>query len=204
MAAKLNTFSGRVVLMIFVIFAISMPVLYVGVVRVVKHGMTHTFIDEVRSFSRVIADNIEGAIGTAEDADVINLLDSIVLGGQSNYAVIEFNGKLLESSLVRETEGQEFREDFSFGEHGDSTYYLSLPIVTGQAMGILKLGFDESPIEEHMAEARLAILYVLLAYLIAAVVITVILSKRIVRSIRRLRRASKQIASGDYEKTLDV
>jgi len=204
MAGKLNTFSGRMVLMILVIYMISMPVLYVGLISVVKREMTDTFINEVRSFSRVIADNIASVNRTAPDADIVDLLDSIVLGGRSNYAVIAFDGRLIESSLNSEMEGQEFREDFSFGANDDSTYFLSLPLVTGQSMGFLRLGFDESPIEDHLAETRQTILYVLLAYLIAAVTLTIVLGDRIVEPIRRLRRASKLIASGDYEKTLDV
>jgi len=193
--------------MILVVYALSMPVLYFGLVSVVKKGLTDAFVDEVRSFSRVIADNLEDLIGSTrdvEDHDIIEFLDGVVLGGQSNYAVIVVDGELLESSLLGNLGSHNFQEDFSFGTNGDSTYYVSLPLVTGRSMGILRLGFDEMPIEEHVEQARLTILYVMLAYLAAVVMLTIVLSSRMVGPIQRLKYASNQIASGDYEKTLDV
>lgn len=204
MAGKLNTFSGRMVLIILVVHAISMPVLYFGLASIVEKGMAATFIDEVRSFSRVIADNIGTMNRSYPDADLVELLDSIVLGGRCSYAAVTFNGRTFESLLSAEMQGQGFREDFSFGANGDSTYFVSLPLTTGRGMGFLRLGFDESPIEEDMAAAELTILYVLLAYLLAVVLLTVVLSKRIVRPIQRLSHASRMIASGDNQKTLDI
>lgn len=204
MAPKLTSFSARMMLMILVIHAISMPMLYVGLVSVVKKGLTDAFVDEVRSFSRVLADNLEDMFDEAQDTNLIEFLDSVALGGQSNYADIAIDGRLLESSLVGDLGKREFREDFSFGENGDSTYYVSMPLVTGQSMGILRLGFDEAPVEEKLQQAHLTILYVLLTYLVVIVMLTVLLSSRMVQPIRRLKRASNLIASGDYEKTLDI
>jgi len=204
MAGRLNTFSARMVMVIIVIHAISMPLLYFGLVAVVKKGLVDGFIDEIRIYSRVLADNFEGMVVDVNEGEIVAMLDSLMLSGQSTYAVLEINGEVVTSSLMAETESGRFQEDFSFGEHDDQTYYLSMPMVTGPSMGFLRMGFDESPIEDRVEEVRQTILNVLLTYMVAVVLLTVALSSGIVRPIKRLKALSRQIATGDYDQTMDV
>jgi len=204
MAAKLRTFSAHMVLMILAIFAISMPFLYFGLVSVVKTGLADVFVDEVRSFARAIAENIEDDVSNASDEEITEVLDGILLSGRSSYAVLIVDGRPIGSSLALDIDAEEFQEDFAFGENGDTTYYVSLPLVSGGSMGVLQLGFDEQPINEHIDGARLTIVFVLLAYLLAALLTTMFLAAKMVRPIRRLKNVSGRIASGEYEQTMDV
>jgi len=204
MAGKLNTFSGRMVLVIFVIYVVSMPVLYFGLVSVLENGLAHAFVDDVRAVGRLIADNSDDMLDDASVEEVIRSLDSIMLSGKNNFATLAVDGHVLKSSLMVDIDINQFREDFSFGENGDTTYFLSIPLVSGSSMGVLQLGFDETPILEHIADARITILKVLLAYLMASVILTVVLSSRMVAPIRRLTRVSRRIATGDYDQTMDV
>ena len=204
MAGKLNTFSGRMALVIFVIYVISMPVLYFGLVSVLEMGLADAFVDDVRAVGRLIADNSNGVLDDASGEEATKLLDSIMLSGRNNFAALVVDGRVLNSSLMVDTDINQFREDFSFGENGDTTYYLSMPLVSGSSMGILQLGFDEKHILEHIADVRITILKVLLVYLLAAVILTVVLSSRVIAPIRRLTRVSRRIATGDYDQTMDV
>ena len=89
MAGKLNTFSGRMVLVIFVIYVVSMPVLYFGLVSVLENGLAHAFVDDVRAVGRLIADNSDELLDDASGEEVIKLLDSIMLSGKNNFAAID-------------------------------------------------------------------------------------------------------------------
>ena len=204
MAGKLNTFSGRMVLVIFVIYVVSMPVLYFGLVSVLENGLAHAFVDDVRAVGRLMADNSDDMLDDESGEEVIKLLDSIMLSGKNNFAALAVDGHVLRSSLMVDTDINQFREDFSFGENGDTTYFLSIPLASVSSMGVLQLGFDETPILEHIADARITILKVLLAYLMASVILTVVLSSKMVAPIRRLTRVSRRIATGDYDQTMDV
>ena len=190
------------VLMVVLIYAASMPLLLLALVAVVEKSLTDTFVDEVRIRGRVFADHLETIQFDKSFDEAVAILDSAILGGGSNYATIEFNGTVLESSIPGE--GSRFQEDFSFAEHDDDTYFLSLPLFAETGQGSLRLGFDEVPIYEHLAQVRSTVLYILVAYLIAIIVLTMLLSQRIVKPISRLKRESRKVALGDYERKLDV
>jgi len=192
------------VMMVIVIYAVSMPLFLLAIVAVVEKSLTDTFVDEVRIRGRVFADHLETIEFDKAFDEAIAILDSAILGGGSNYAAIEINGVILESSILGERESGRFQEDFSFAEHEDETYFLSLPLFADAGQGSLRLGFDEVPIYEHLAQVRSTVMYILVAYLIAIIVLTMLLSRRIVKPIRRLKRASRKVALGDYERKLDV
>ena len=138
MAGKLNTFSGRMVLVIFAIYVVSMPVLYFGLVSVLENGLAHAFVDDVRAVGRLMADNSDDMLDDESGEEVIKLLDSIMLSGKNNFAALAVDGHVLRSSLMVDTDINQFREDFSFGENGDTTYFLSIPLASGKRVIKLK------------------------------------------------------------------
>ena len=69
-------------------------------------------------------------------------------------------------------------------------------------MAILRLGFDETQTRVHLDEVRQSIILVVIAYLVITLLATTYLSSIVVQPINRLQRASRKIASGDYEKKL--
>jgi signal transduction histidine kinase len=108
------------------------------------------------------------------------------------------------SSLMDAEDTERFKEDFAFGDHDDDIYYLSLPLVQANEMAILRLGFDEGPTRENYESVRNTIVYVLIAYLIVALVATAYFSSTIVRPLKWLQQASRSIASGDYQTKLSA
>jgi signal transduction histidine kinase len=79
-----------------------------------------------------------------------------------------------------------------------------LPIVHAGRNAELRLGFDEQPTLERIHLALNRMLAVLAVYFGVAMVIAIILSRRLSRPIHRLQDVSRSIASGDYAQALQI
>lgn len=192
------------VIMVFVIYAITMPLLFLALDTVVKKNLTDAFVDDVRIFARVFADSVETSEMGETRLQLERHLDSAVLGGRVVFGSIDLGFETITSALGEIDDPSEFKEDFAFGEHDDNVYFMSLPLVSSSTMGFLRFGFDEVPILEQVSQARLTIFYIMAMYFVAVVVLTTVLSSRIVRPIRRLKRQSRAIASGDYARQIKI
>ena len=204
MARALNKISSRMVLAVMLIHAVLLPLLSYGMLTVVRNVQEEIFIDHVRIYSRVFADLLQSNGELADDVRIMEALDSAILGGRCVHAVFNQGDRRLLSSLMDADEGEEFIEDFSFGEHGDNVYYLSIPLVVGNSMAVLEFGFDEVPTLLEMESARSTILSIVLVYLLVSVVLVIFLSTVLSRPLQRLRHHSHKIASGDYMRQMSV
>jgi signal transduction histidine kinase len=185
--------------MVLVVQALLMPPLFLVLDRAVERTMTSYFVDEVRAISEVMADEFS-ALGELENtATIVNLLDAAMLAGYSSYATLQIGDELVASSLLSDEEVDDFVEDFEFGDHDDSVYYLSAAVGTSTPMKILRLGFDERPLEESLATIRTATLYVAVAFVLLTVVAMGFVSSSIVQPLKRLQHASRSISSGDVD-----
>jgi len=203
-AGRLNTLAGRLILMLLVIHAVSLPVLYFAIAGIFERATTNAFIDSVRSYARTFADGFVAYPGFGAEHGIVSHLDSVILGGGSVYAVLDIGHTLHKSSLMAEDEVGNFLEDFEFGDHGDDIYYLSIPLSSTDSAAILKLGFDEVPVRESIAAVRQTIITTLLVYLLVALAAAAAVSARVTSPIRSLQKASRRIASGEYERSLSV
>ena len=203
MARRLTSLSTRAVLIVLAVHAILLPVLYFALAAVMKKNMTEAFIDDARVQARILADTLE-LEGDAPEAILIAQLDSAILGGRIVHASLLRSDDELASSLMSREELALFIEDFGFGQHEDSTYYLALPIVTGRGMANLHLGFDETLTQGYFQDIQRSLLLVILAYLLIVVVAAVSLGTTLTRPLRWLQGASRTIAQGDYHKQLET
>ena len=204
MAGALNKISSRMVLAVMLIHAVLLPLLSYGMLTVVRNVQEEIFIDHVRIYSRVFADLLQSNGALADEERIMEALDSAILGGRCVHAAFKQGNRRLLSSLMNPDEGKDFMEDFSFGEHGDNVYYLSVPLVVGNAMAVLEFGFDEEPTLLEMDHARSTILSIVLIYLLVSVVLVVLLSTAFSRPLQRLRHDSHKIASGDYTRQMSA
>lgn len=201
MAGKLNSLAGRMVLVVLAIHAVLLPALFYAVLAVVNNSQKEAFIDASRIYARVFADIFE-IDGPTEDAQTLRLLDSAILGGRGVYASLLIDDRMLVSSLMGAEEVDLFEEDFTFGEHGDDVYYLSIPVTLQDTVAVLRLGFDEIPTLRQIEDIEQAVALILLGYVIISLVLVMILSTLLVSPIQRLREVSRMIASGDYSRKL--
>ncbi len=204
MARALKSISARMVLAVLLSHAVLLPLLSYGVLALVQNVQEEMFIDHVRIYSRVFADQMQSDGQLANEERIVEALDSSILGGRCVHAAFELDGRRLLSSMMDNEDGDKFEEDFSFGEHGDNVYYLSTPLVVGNAMAVLELGFDEVPTMLDMDSVRSNILTIVFIYLLVTVFLAMFLSTLVSSPLQRLRRDSHKIASGDYTRHMSV
>ena len=204
MAIGLKTLSSRMVLAVLLINAVLLPLLSFGMLTVVRKVQEDFFADHVRIYSRVFADLLQANDTLATEDEILASLDSSILGGRCVYAALSVGDDRLLSSLMEETDGDKFREDFQFGEHDDDVYYLSIPLQFGDSSAVLELGFDEQPTLLEIENVSRTILTIVLIYLLISVALVILLSTLVSRPLRRLRHDSRQVASGDYARQLSA
>ncbi len=191
------------VVMVLVVQALLMPPLFFVLDHAVKRTMTDNFVDDVRLYSQVFVNEFSIMPDPGDRDAVVELLDAAMLGGHSSYAALQIGDELVASSLMGDAELADFREDFAFGDHGDSVYYLSAAVDFTPPMKILRLGFDERPLQESLASIRRVALSVAAIFLVLSVGVMGIVSSSIVQPLKRLRRASRAISSGNVEVELE-
>jgi signal transduction histidine kinase len=204
MARALKSISSRMVLAVLVIHAVLLPLLSYGMITIVRNVQEEVFIDHVRIYSRVFADMLQSDGHLANEKRIVEALDSSILGGRSVHAAFQVGDQRLVSSIMGEEEAEKFVEDFHFGEHGDDVYYLAAPVVIGNTMAVLELGFDEEPTLLEIQGARDTILTIVLVYLVITVFLAVVLSALVSSPLQRLGHDSHKIASGDYTRKMSV
>jgi signal transduction histidine kinase len=199
----MTSLSKRLVMVLLAIHAVLLPALFFALSAAVRQNMVDAFIDDARVQGRLIADNLE-LDKHESDNTLIAQLDSAMLAGRIVHASIGRGDDELESSLMSNDDLARFEEDFEFGDHGDGTYYLALPIVTGEAMAILHLGFDETQTQAYFEDVQRWIIVVLVVYLFGVLVASMVISQAMTRSLRWLQKASHSVALGDYDKQLQT
>ena len=86
MAPVMNSLAGRFGVIVLVIHVVLLPVLYVQLDRIVTKSLQEMFITEIRTYARIVADEIE--LGTRQDSEQKTraLLENILLSGEGLFA----------------------------------------------------------------------------------------------------------------------
>ena len=189
----LRSMPGRMVtgmlLMNFVIGAI----LIAGVMHYVKRDYEEQFINHVRSQAQILSSLV--GQDTRQDR-VAALLADVQLSGEVTYARFDPTGAA----------DRTFKEDFSFGDHGDSNYCLAVPVtaLNGETHGILRLCYDESFLGEKIRSLYHLGFAIGFIYLWLLLLLSAALAMRLTRPLTELQRASREIAGGNMRRTLSV
>jgi signal transduction histidine kinase len=193
-----NTLRLRLLGVVLVIHAALVPLLYVGVTAIVTEGYADLFVNPARSYSRLVADELEG--GRSEDFErrTAELLDSVLLTGQVVFAELIDGNNRIHSSLPSLTAPVDRRDDFQFGDQGDEVYYISHTIKRPDRSVVLRMGFDEGPTLQQIRSAKRRVLIAVLAFTAASIAVAIWLSAMIARPMVRLQEAAKRVASGDF------
>ena len=205
MATRLNTITARIILIGLAIHAVLLPVLFFGLLHIVEQSHEELFINDVRKYSRFIADVFELDGAAINKVRAVRLLDSAVLGSGGVYAEMIEGDAHLQSSSSFVNPAVIYKEDFAFGDHDDHIYFLSIQLghLPGRQV-VLRMGFDERPTIEQIKLARQQLVVVLISYLIVSLSVLILFSTRMIRPLRILQHASRQIAKGQYDERLHV
>jgi len=201
-ARALNTLLGRILLFVLVSHAVLLPLLYLTLSHGTRVEAEETYLDYLRGYSRFIADLIENQSPPMPDSDVVAVMDSVVLGHDGVYAELRLPDRHLRSSILSDADEEGFKEDFAFNSHDDEVYYLSMAVRLGESEGQLNLGFSESYTAGEIAKLHRQILMSLAIYLLVAVLISIGMGVTLSRPLSGLQKASRQVALGDFSKTL--
>jgi signal transduction histidine kinase len=189
---------------VLAVHVIVLPMLYLAVINLVTQNNEDLFLNSVRSHARFVADDLERRGNFASDAAIIATLDSIVLSGDGVFAELRGGSRTWLSSLVSADMVGKYKEDFAFGDHEDTSYYISVPVHTPEGDYSLRLGFDETPIIALNRQAYLRSLIILSIYLAALLLLVSLIGRRVTRPIRALQLWSRKIASGQPAEQLAV
>lgn len=99
-----------------------------------------------------------------------------------------------------------FIQDTSFGQHDDHVYYLAEPVQDSndKTIGSLRVGYDEGHIAEEMRHMIHRSIVFALVYVWALLLMATSLALRLTNPIKLLQKASRDIASGQIDKALNV
>src|SRR3981081_4616266 len=191
-----NSLRMRRLSVCLVINAALVPLLYLGVSTIAQDGYTDLFVNPVRSYSRLVADELEAIDAVNFDQHPPELRDSVRLRGQVVCCEIIEGSRRLHGSLASLVPPTDRRDDFHFGDQGDEVYYISHTIKRPDRSVALRLGFDESPTLARIRSAKQRVLIAILAFTAASIAVAVWLSAVIARPLGRLPEAANRGAWG--------
>jgi len=204
MGRLVNSLRVRLTGVMLVIIAALVPPLYLGVSAIVREGYAERFVNSLRVYSRLVADELETLDEAGFDRRAVALLDSVVLSGQVVFAEISDDSRKLHSSIATPPIQAPPRDDFHFGDQGDHVYFVTHTVKRGDHAMVLRLGFDELPTVEQIAAAERHVLLAIGVFVLASIAVAVWLSWMIARPMVRLQEAAQRVAGGDTQAQLHI
>jgi len=203
MERLVSSLSVRLISVVLVILAALVPPLYLGVSAIVREGYAERFVNSLRAYSRLVADELEAIDGPDFERRAVAVLDSAVLSGQVVFAEVRDGTNTLRSTIALPVYAPA-RDDFQFGDQGDQIYFITHTVNRGDHRVTVRLGFDEVPTLERTAAAKRRVLIAMAAFVASSIAVAVWLSWVIARPMVRLQRAAQRVADGDTHAQLDV
>ena len=199
----LHSFAGRITIGVILIHALLIPFLF-GVVFVIEAGYKQQFIEYVRHDAAVVAEQLSEE--QTESGFLHHLNDAALSGGVLVAQLVTEDGTLFNSTVLdKAIPPSDFQEDFRFGEHGDSVYYISLPIGTADGKSAtVQMGFDEAPTQEQIQKAYHRVEILAVSYITLSLLPVAFLIPQLTHPLRKLRDTAQKIAKGEATEQLYV
>jgi signal transduction histidine kinase/DNA-binding response OmpR family regulator len=173
---------------------ILLPILGTSILSLVRSEQSSQFVNMVRQQASMHARTLSSheLLSAIKDD-----LEDILLSGQIVYADIELiDKKIISPDLTENT--IVFKEDLAIGGNGDGAYFIRVPIrYKSEIIGNLRLGFDESTVTEQAASIKKGLIFLLGSYIALSLAFVTLLGYFFGKSIRALRDAASEIASGN-------
>ncbi len=195
-----SSLTGRFILGALAINLTLMPLFLFGINHAVERALQTSFIDRVRLDAHFFAETVAQS---RDPALIREMLDDAMMSGRYVRAVLVETSPEQEETRKVET----FQEDFFFGQGGDQIYHIAVPLPLNEDFEsnfVLQLGYDETPVNEQIQEITRLCLYLAGIFLFLTLLASVIFGVRIMHPLRELRNTARAIASGGYDRALDV
>jgi diguanylate cyclase (GGDEF)-like protein/PAS domain S-box-containing protein len=189
-----SSYTGRMLIGMLAIHTILVPLVFVGVLLILEQDYQSLFINNARSQSYLLATLI------SEDPRperINSIINDQLLAGQ--VALAEFRS-------ADASPGEDFKEDFFFGQGGDRIYHIVIPVLDSNdnLIGKLRVGFDETPVNEHVKQTYRWGLLVGVGFIIVSLFFVFFFGHLLTRSVRLLRDAARRIANGNINERLEI
>jgi diguanylate cyclase (GGDEF)-like protein/PAS domain S-box-containing protein len=188
----LSSYTGRMLLGMLAIHTILVPLVFVGVLLILQHDYQSLFVNNARSQSYLLANLISE---DPKPARIKSIINDQLLAGQ--VALAEFKS-------ADDPVNDDFSEDFFFGQGKDKIYHIIVPVLGAhdQLIGKLRVGLDETPVEEHIKQTYLWGTIVGLGFIIVSLMFVFFFGHLLTRSLRQLRDAARRITNGNINERL--
>ena len=200
-----KSFSGILIFGAIILHLLLTIILFNSVLMYVEKSYKQQFIDNVRTTTNILANQSSHYLSKNRET-IESFLDELLISGNITYVEIVLeDGKTYLPKEVSNTE-QAFKEDFYFSEHNDSTYFISVPIddYTFDISGTFKIGFDEALVQESIDTAYSRGMLLAAGYFILVIILILIFVPRLTASLRALKVAAQNVASGNNEESLKI
>jgi diguanylate cyclase (GGDEF)-like protein/PAS domain S-box-containing protein len=187
-----SSYTGRMLFGMLIIHTILVPLVFVGVLLLLQHDYQSQFVNNARSQSYLLANLISE---DPKPARINNIINDQLLAGQ--VVLADFKN-------VDAADNNNFREDFFFGQGGDKIYHIVVPVLgsNDQLVGNLRVGFDETPVEEHIKQTYRWGALMGLGFTGVSLLFVFFFGHLLTRSVRQLRDAARRIANGNINERL--
>lgn len=187
-----SSYTGRMLAGMLAIHTVLVPLVFVGGFLILQQDYQSQFVNNARSQSYLLASLISE---NPKPARINAIISDQLLAGQ--VALAEFK-----SMDTPAKDG--FSEDFFFGQGGDKIYHIIVPVLgsNDQLIGKLRVGFDETPVEEHIKQIYHWGILVGLGFIVVSLLFAFFFGHRLTRSVRQLRDAARRIADGNINEHL--
>ena len=194
-----NSLSGRLLLSLLAAHLLLAPLLVIFVLNTAAQNNKDRFIDQARNDAQWVQTILETL---SPDANRQMFLDDLVLNTfrQSIQLFDIHHRRLASAGTIPESSSTGLHEDFAFGQHNDSIYWIKLPLKAGidNPAGTLLLGYDESPIADDISRLYIHSLQLGALYLILILAIVIAFSRYLDAALKQLSEAAHHIATGKY------
>ena len=200
-----HSLAGKMLLTILAVHVLLIPLIFISWIGVIRDNYEDHFVDQVRSDAQWLATFLRDI---ADRPDVGELTDDLVLSGfRQSIQVYDLDHDLVvNAGHLPMLPFDPAREDFFFGQHNDSLYWISVPLYNSSntLSGSLQLAYDETPVSNEIhALYRRGITFGSI-YLLLVFISVSILSNRLGRALRQVRNAAHRVAGGDYHMRFDT
>ncbi|MDR4517016.1 MAG: EAL domain-containing protein [Nitrosomonas sp.] len=197
------SFTGRMVMGVFLIHLLLVPILFFGFLSIFEHAFQGKFVDRVRNEANLHALIIKEDFNKNEpESEIISHLDEALLNSGVIYAAFtNERNEVIFPTVEFIPPDLSFTEDLFFGQHDDAVYYIAVPVIddlTGKPLGILQLGYDEQPTIDLIELAYYRGTYFAASYMLISLLLVLFFGQHLSIPIANLRDMAKSIAAGNH------
>jgi diguanylate cyclase (GGDEF)-like protein len=178
-----------------------MPFLYQTISHGYKDNSYEQFVSHVTQVAGLLADVLSTKSQKDNRDDIISILDTAFLGSSIQFIeIVDFQGNVTRPRDSDPSLKNDFKDDTEVSQNGDEIYNLSVPVYfkdNKNNVSNLRIGFDESAVNNDYARIKEKVEYVLVIYLAAIILLVTVLTRIIHKPLLQLGDRSREIANGN-------